>query len=119
MISALSKRLLNRFRKQGQISSLGDLIESCQDGSGWDTALLPSHVVKYAAKHTTLGGAAAEAITVSGVLATDIVLVTLEVEGSSPVSIVKAAPTADTITVTFSADPSSDHIVSYVVLRAV
>ncbi len=84
-----------------------------------DDGVLPSHVVKYAGKHTTVGGAAAEAITVTGVLSTDIVMVTLQTEGASAVSVVKAAPTADTVTVTFSADPAADHIVAYTVLRAV
>ncbi len=80
--------------------------------------IAPSHVVKYAGKHTTLGGAAAEAITISGVAATDIVIVTIQTVGLSPVTVVKAVPTTNTVTVTFSADPSTDHIVSYVVLRA-
>jgi len=78
----------------------------------------PSHVVKFAGKHTTLGGGAAEAFTVTGVAATDIVLVTLQAQGSTPRTVLYAAPTLNTITVTFSGDPSTDHIVSYMVLRA-
>lgn len=83
-----------------------------------DSGIAPSHVVKYAGKATTVGGAAAEAITVTGVAATDIVLVTLQTEGAVARSIVKAVPSTDTITVTFSGDPANDHIVAYQVLRA-
>lgn len=80
--------------------------------------ITPSHVVKFAGEHTTVGGAAAEAITVAGVLATDLVLVQLETLGGTPRTILIAVATTDTITVTFSGDPSSDHVVTYLVLRA-
>lgn len=83
-----------------------------------DSGIAPSHIVKFAGKHTTVGGAAAEVIAVAGVAATDIVLVTLQTEGAGTKSIVKAIPGTNEITVTFSADPSNDHIVSYLVLRA-
>jgi hypothetical protein len=83
-----------------------------------DSGIEMSHVVKYAGKATTVGGAAAEAITVTGVAATDVVIVTLQTEGGTPRSIVKAVPSTNTITVTFSGDPAADHIVAYQVLRA-
>jgi hypothetical protein len=82
------------------------------------SGITPSHVVKYAGKHTTLGGAAAEAFTVTGVATTDIVLVTLQAQGATPRTVLYAAPTLNTITVTFSGDPSTDHVISYMVLRA-
>jgi hypothetical protein len=78
-----------------------------------------SHVIVFAGEHTTVGGAAAEAITVAGVLATDLVFAELKVEGSTPRTILTRATSTDTITVTFSGDPSSDHEVYYQVLRAV
>ncbi len=84
-----------------------------------DAAITPSHIVVYAGEHTTGGGAAAEAITVSGVVASDLVLVTLLTKGSTPRIIVTAVATTDTVTVTFDSDPSSDHVVTYEVLRAV
>jgi len=83
-----------------------------------ETALQPSHVVKYGAIFTTLGGAALEVVSVPGVLATDIVQVTLHTEGAVPVTVVKAETGADVINVTFSADPSTDHKINYTVLRA-
>jgi hypothetical protein len=82
------------------------------------TGIAPSHVVKFAGKHTTAGGSATEAFTVTGVAATDIVVATLQTKGASPQTIVTTAPTLNTITVVFSADPSTDHVVSYVVYRA-
>lgn len=69
--------------------------------------------------HTTAWGAATESITTTWVVATDIVVATLETEGSTPVTLDAAATNADAVDLTFSADPSTDHIVSYVVYRAV
>lgn len=82
------------------------------------SGIAPSDVVKYAAEYTTTGGAAAEAITVNGVLATDLVFVQLKDAGTNVVSVLSAAATADTITVTFSGDPGNDAIIYYQVLRA-
>lgn len=70
-----------------------------------------------AANYTTAGGAAAEAITVTGAATTDIPFVTMQDDGTSNVTIVSAAITANTLTVTFSADPGSDTIISYQILR--
>ncbi len=83
-----------------------------------DAGITPSHVVKYAGEHTTVGGAAAEAITVAGVLATDLVVCTLHTVGASPQTILTSVASVDTITATFSADPSNDHVLTYVVYRA-
>ncbi len=80
--------------------------------------ITPSHVVKYAAQYTTTGGAAAEAITVNGVAATDLVFVQLKDDGTNNVSVVTAAATLNTVTVTFSADPGADAVIYYQVLRA-
>jgi hypothetical protein len=82
------------------------------------TGITPSHVAKYGAKFTTVGGAAAEAITVTGLAATDLVFVMLENDGTNNVSILSAVPTLNTLTVTFSADPGNDAIINYVCFRA-
>lgn len=83
-----------------------------------ETALQPSHVVKYAGTFNTLGGDASETISVPGVLASDIVAVTVKVAGVAPVSVVAAAAGVDGIAVTMSADPAADHVLQYVVFRA-
>lgn len=72
-----------------------------------------------AGEFTTAGGDATETITVTDALATDIVLVDIHTVGSTPVLIVTSLAIADAITVTMSADPSTDHVLSYVVMRAV
>jgi hypothetical protein len=82
------------------------------------TAISPSHVVKYAGQHTTVGGAAAEAITVTGLAATDLVFCQVKDDGTSNVTILYAVPTTDTLTVTFSANPGNDTVVYYQALRA-
>lgn len=127
-ISTENKYLLNN--KMGRVANkvqLGTLIQDAEQGGlandavsleHLDSGIEMSHVVKFAGKHTTVGGAAAEAITVTGVAATDVVFVMLQTEGATPRSVVKAVPSLNTITVTFSGDPSTDHIVAYQVLRA-
>lgn len=80
--------------------------------------IAPSHVVKFAGTFTTLGGDASEAITVTGAAATDIVQVTVKTAGGTPRSIVAATAATNAINVTLSGDPSTDHVLQYVVLRA-
>lgn len=77
----------------------------------------PSHYIAYAGTHTTVGGAAAEAITVTGALATDIPMINYNTTDDTD-SILKAVVTANTLTVTCSADPSTAHAFSYALLRA-
>jgi hypothetical protein len=98
---AYPKRFGKRERK---------LLETAQAGA--------SHVCIAAANYTTAGGAAAEAITISGLLATDIATVTLQTAGATPRTVSKAVCSTDTLTITFSGDPSTDHVVAYHVLRA-
>lgn len=82
------------------------------------SGIAPSHVVKFAGTFTTLGGDASEAISVSGAAATDIVVVTVKTAGATPRSIVAATAATNAINVTMSGDPSTDHVLQYVVLRA-
>jgi len=79
----------------------------------------PAYVIVYAGEATTAGGDATETVTVTGALATDIVFANVQTEGSTPVTLDAVAVTADTVTATFSADPSTDHVWSYMVIRAV
>lgn len=100
--------LLNRMNSVAQKVQLGTLISNVQ----------PSHVVQYAGSFTTAGGDASESIAVSGVVATDIVVVTVKTAGATPRSIVAAAAGTNAIAVTLSGDPSTDHVLHYVVYRA-
>jgi hypothetical protein len=80
--------------------------------------ITPSHVVKYAGQTTTLGGAAAEAFTVTGIAATDLAFVQIVNNGTSNVTALQAVCTLNTLTVTFSADPVADTVFNYQILRA-
>lgn len=82
------------------------------------SGITPSHVVKYAANVTTVGGAASEAFTVAGVAATDLVFCQMKTQGTGSRTILSVTPTTNTITIVFSGDPSNNHVVSYQVLRA-
>jgi len=77
----------------------------------------PSHFVAFAGSPTTAGGSVAEAITVTGALATDVAIVNYAVTNDTD-AIRKAVVTANTLTVTASADPSTAHAYSYALLRA-
>lgn len=83
-----------------------------------DSGITPSHIVVFAGQPTTAGGGASEAITVTGALATDLAFVQMVDDGTNNVTIVNAVVTADTLTVTFSGDPSNDTVINYQLLRA-
>lgn len=78
----------------------------------------PSHYVAYAGYDTTAGASATQAKTVTGVLATDVLISVPQDAAIDVVGILKLVATANTITWTFSADPTNDHEVNYMVLRA-
>jgi len=76
-----------------------------------------THYVKAAGKFTTAGGDANEQAIVVGVVATDIVIASLQDKGSSPVTILTAKAGTGVIDFIMSGNPSTDHIINYVVLR--
>lgn len=78
-----------------------------------------AYVVVYAGKHTTVGGAAAEDKAITGVIAGDIVIASLIQKGATPRTLLTTITATDKITLTFSGDPSTDHIVGYQILRAI
>lgn len=82
------------------------------------TGIKASHMIVFAGQPTTVGGSAAEAITVTGALNTDLAFVQMVDDGTNNVTIVNAVVTADTLTVTFSADPGNDAVINYQIVRA-
>jgi hypothetical protein len=104
-----SSRFNQRERKL--LASVKDYVDALAPSA-------PSHVIKYAAQRTTVGGAAAEAITVTGALATDLAFVQIKDNGTGNVTILQAAVTSNTLTVTFSGDPGADTIIYYQIVRA-
>ena len=71
-----------------------------------------------AKQYTTVGGAAAEAITVTGAQATDLAFVQMVNNGTNNVTIVDAVVTANTLTVTFSGDPAADTVINYQLVKS-
>lgn len=82
------------------------------------SGITPSHIVKFAGQPTTVGGAAAEAFTVTGAAATDLAFVQMVNNGTNNVTVLQAVVTLNTLTVTFSADPGNDAVINYQLLRA-
>lgn len=83
-----------------------------------DSGIAPSHIIVAAGEFTTAGGDADETITVSGALATDLVFVNVHTAGATPRTVVDASASAGQIDVDMSGDPSTDHVLTYVVMRA-
>lgn len=80
--------------------------------------ITPSHVIKFANQVTTVGGAAAEAFTVTGaVAATDRAFVQIVDNGTANVTALQAVVTTNTLTVTFSGNPGNDCILNYQIIR--
>ncbi len=73
-----------------------------------------------AGSHTTTGGAATEDIEVTGMLQTDVPIVTVQDNGTNNVTLLesKAKAGGGNITCTFSGNPGADTIINYIVLRA-
>lgn len=89
--------------------SLGDL----------DSGITMSHVVKFAGEVTWSGGGATLAHTVTGALATDIVMATFHTLGTEGTIIQGAVASSNTVTFTLdAANTSNDAVVAYVVYRA-
>jgi hypothetical protein len=82
------------------------------------TGITPAAVIKFMNEVTTVGGAAAEAFTVTGAVgATDRAFVQLVAPGSNTVSVLYAVVTDNTLTVTFSGNPGNDAIINYQIVR--
>lgn len=87
-------------------------------GANW--SLVPLNgTVKFAAQYTTAGGSASEIISIPGVDATDLAFVQIVDNGTANVTDPVAVCTANTLTVTFSADPGADTVINYQIMRPV
>lgn len=81
------------------------------------TNISPSHVVKYAGSANFAGGAASGTITVTGALTTDVLQVNLNSKTNDTYLESAIISSANTITLTFKADPGAT-VIGYTVLRA-
>ena len=77
-----------------------------------------SHFIVAAGQLTTAGGDAAESAASAGVLATDIAIAVIENNGTNNVTLLQSAAASDAVNFTLSADPSTDTIINWMVLRA-
>lgn len=94
------------------------VMEVKQSGDDWSLVLPQSHQIKYAGKIADGGGSATIALSVDGVLESDVVDAQVEAS-TNAVSVQKVTPSADTITVVLSGDPGAATIISYWALREV
>lgn len=84
-----------------------------------DAGITPSHIPVLAGNVTWSGGGATLASTITGVLATDIVIAQFKTKGTQGTIVQGAVPTTDTITFALdAANTSNDAIIAYLVLRA-
>jgi len=94
----------------------GILVRESAFGSP-NQAIAFSHSVVYAGTGQCANADVTTALAVAGVLATDIVLVTFKVNGSSR-WILSVVPTANTITIVTNGNTANTDYFYYVVLRA-
>jgi len=82
-----------------------------------DSGIAPSHFSAYAGTFTTVGGDAVESISVSGVTTADKAFVVVSTRGGTPRYVQHAVTASNAITVTLDGDPSTDHVLTYIVFR--
>lgn len=87
-------------------------------GSSAAPLLSPYRLIT-AGSHTTTGGSPIEKIPLQGIVASDLVHVTLAALGKAPVSLLCATAGLNKLQLTFSGDPGKDHVLHYQVMRAV
>lgn len=95
--------------------------ERLQNADGkykWVVDYLTETALKWSGNLTTVGGTAVETFTIPGATTADLVNVTIYTSGATPVTVLTFyISAANTLSVTFSANPSSDHIISIELYR--
>jgi hypothetical protein len=92
-------------------SFLGGTVKTESDGPG-------EFKVVAGGTHLTTGGSATESFPVSGVLVSDVTLVTMNTPGAAT-TINRSIALAGAVEVAFNVDPTNNTIVNYMVFRAV
>lgn len=137
-VSARAEFLLNRMNSIASDSQLGSLLVAIDDAQAiaadevvtasilngavtkakLAAGISASLMVVLSGTFTTLGGDANEAITATGAVAGDLVLMNIKTAGGTPRSIVSAVAATNAVNVVLSGDPSTDHVLQWYVLRA-
>lgn len=81
-------------------------------------SVVPKSVNVFDSQLTTTGGSPTEALTITGVAASDHAFVQVVNDGTNNVTVLQAVCTLNTVTITFSGDPSNDTVVNILVTRA-
>lgn len=104
----------NRFGKRERqlLSSVKTYVDALQ-------AVAATHRVVAGGSFTTVGGDANEAIVIAGALATDLAIAVLKTAGATPRTILTTAAATGQINLVMSGDPAADHVVTYLLLRAI
>ena len=90
------------------------------ESNGVVTVTSATRYLAYAGKLTMGGGNAAEAETVTGLAATDVVIATITDNSTNDnVILLEAKPSTNTLTLLFNEDPGAGVVVDYVAYRAV
>lgn len=92
-----------------------------QDGNisaGSINGIDPASQVFASGSFTTAGGDANESITVTGALSSDLAFVQMHTLGLTPRTLLTAQSASNAINLVFSDDPSTDHVVKWMLLRA-
>lgn len=87
-------------------------VKSYVDGNA-----IASHKIVAAGNLTTVGGAASEVFAISGLLASDIVMLSLKTNAANR-EIRAQVVASNSLTIRFEADPGAGVVVSYSVIRA-
>lgn len=74
-------------------------------------------LVSHAIEHTTTGGSATEAVTLAGVTAGDVCVVTMHTAPAQGETILTAACATGAVDIVFSGDPSTTHVVNIIVFK--
>lgn len=94
------------------------LIKTSSSKYMWEIDYQTQVELKWAGNLVTVGGNAVETFTVAGLATTDLVNVTIATSGATPVTVLAAyVSAANTLSVTFSSNPSSDHTISVTAYR--
>ena len=104
VMTTAKKYLLNKMNMRAKKAGLGDLLAVNVVACG---------------RFTTVGGDANEAITVSDAAVGDTVFVSVNTNGATPRTVTTAIAASGQINVVLSGDPSTDHVLNYVVIRSV
>lgn len=119
----LNKKVENLNKNINDINSFNDSLKSESTiphdvDLAFRARLLPTYSILSTGLFTTASGSATQTITVVGATVNDIPIVSINTVGLTPRTITSVKiSSSNTLTFVMSGDPSSDHIINYVVFR--